>query len=230
MVQGASRTAFPGSAGVSPAARQNPAGGARWHARGYLPHFEGGEIPQVVTFRLADSFPRARLEQWRQELACLPEKQACAELRKRMEACLDSGIGHCWLRDARVAEVVEQALLYSDGSHYRLHAWVLMPNHVHVLFTPIQGYTLSGILHNGKSFTAKEANRILGRRGVFWQRESFDRYVRDARHLRAAVAYIEMNPVKAGLCIHAGDWRFGSARRAEAGETPALPGSAPRWV
>ena len=165
MVKGASRAGFPGSAGVPPASSQNLAEGARWHSRGYLPHFEGGEIPQIVTFRLADSFPRQRLEQWRQELASLPEKQASAELRKRIEACLDPGIGHCWLRDSRVAEVVERALLYFDGSRYRLHAWVIMPNHVHVLLTPRRDYMLSSILHNWKSFTAKEGNRILFEEG-----------------------------------------------------------------
>lgn len=186
-----------------------------WHSRGYLPHFEGGSIPQTVTFRLADSLPKERLKRLDNELACLPKDGAADERRKRMEADLDLGLGRAWLRDPRVAEPVENALLYFDGERYRLHAWVLMPNHVHTLLTPVGGQTLSGIVHSWKSFTAKIANRILGERGKFWQEEYFDRYIRNARHYSKAIDYIELNPVMAGLCQRKEDWRFGSARRRE---------------
>ena len=105
-----------------------------------------------------------------------------------------------------------------------------MPNHVHALLTPLPGFELSGILHSWKSFTAKAINRLLDRQGAVWQRESFDRYIRDAHHFGVAVDYIEQNPVAAGLCASEDDWPFSSARRREAddeaGETPAPPATA----
>ncbi len=184
-----------------------------WHSRGYLPHFEGGSILQEVTFRLTDSFPSELLDRWRNELACLPRREAQAERRKRIEAYLDLWAGEALLRDPRVAGMVEKALLYFDAVRYRLHAWVVMPNHVHALFTPEKGFTLSSILHSWKSFTTKEANRILSRHGQFWQEEYFDRYVRNEEHYWTAVDYIEMNPVEAGLCARKEDWPFSIAFR-----------------
>jgi REP element-mobilizing transposase RayT len=124
--------------------------------------------------------------------------------------------------------MVEDALLHFDGERYRIHAWVIMPNHVHVLFTPYGAFMLEDILHSWKSFTAKKANRLLEMVGKFWQEEYFDRFIRDELHFSRALEYIEFNPVKAGLCLKSIDWRFTSARyratRNDAGETPALPG------
>jgi len=88
-----------------------------------------------------------------------------------------------------------------------------MPNHIHVLVETVEGYTLSEILHSWKSYTAQEANKILGNKDTFWQREYFDRYVRDDGHFAACVEYIHQNPVKAGLVPCAEDWRFSSAWR-----------------
>jgi putative DNA methylase len=87
-----------------------------------------------------------------------------------------------------------------------------MPNHVHTLFTP-RDVDMSQIVHSWKSFTAHECNKALGRTGQFWAREPFDRYIRSERHFRNALTYIENNPVKAGLCQKADDWRWSSARR-----------------
>ena len=86
-----------------------------------------------------------------------------------------------------------------------------MPNHVHTLFTPEPGWTLSQIAHSWKSYTASECNRVLTRKGEFWQREPFDRYIRNEQHYENAVSYIEHNPVKAGLCDKPEDWRWSSA-------------------
>jgi REP element-mobilizing transposase RayT len=86
-----------------------------------------------------------------------------------------------------------------------------MPNHVHVLIETREGYPLGAVAHSWKSFTAKEANAILGRAGNFWMPDYFDRFIRDERHYWATVAYIENNPVVAGLCRRPRDWRFSSA-------------------
>jgi putative DNA methylase len=94
---------------------------------------------------------------------------------------------------------------------YRLIAWVIMPNHVHFLAKPLKKEHLPNILHTIKSYTAHEINKILNRKAQFRQHESFDRYIRNEEHFVNVVGYIENNPVKAGLCQAARDWRFGSA-------------------
>jgi REP element-mobilizing transposase RayT len=182
-----------------------------WHSRGYLPHFDGGEIPQFITFRLADSMPQALLDRWREELAEEQNIHVDSALRKRIELYLDQGYGECLLRDPRIAGSVQNSFLFFDGIRYRLTAWVIMPNHAHMLLTPCADQELSDILHSLKSYTANEANKIAGRKGQFWQPESFDRYVRDADHFANVITYIENNPVKAHLCEKPEDWPFSSA-------------------
>jgi putative DNA methylase len=183
-----------------------------WYSRGYLPHFDAPYAPQIVTFRLADSLPAAKLEQWREELRRLPTAALEAGLRRRIEHYLDQGHGSAALRRPDIAQVVEETLLRCDGERYALHAWVIMPNHVHALLTVAEDDELAKVLHSWKSFTASAANRLLGRRGTFWQREYRDRFIRDARHYEAALGYIERNPVKARLCARPEDWPCGSAR------------------
>jgi len=182
-----------------------------WHSRGYLPHWEAGEVPQSITFRLADSLPSNVLEQWCDELRQLSDDNANLERRIRIEHALDRGHGAAALSDPRIAEIVERALLHFDGSRYRLHAWCIMPNHLHVIATPLSGWTLSAITHSWKSFTALKANEILSTKGAFWSPEYYDRAIRDETHYEAALAYVEMNPVKAGLCSRPDEWRFSSA-------------------
>ncbi|HXI61595.1 MAG TPA: transposase, partial [Pyrinomonadaceae bacterium] len=152
-----------------------------WHSRGYLPHFDGPQITQFVTFRLHDSIPQIVLRGWREELRSLSKTDSDAMLRRRIELYLDQGHGACHLKDPRVADVVQQSLLFFDGDRYKLSAWVVMPNHVHALLTPLGNQLLSRILHSLKSYTSNEANRILGIEGKFWQQESFDRYIRNSR-------------------------------------------------
>ena len=123
------------------------------------------------------------------------------------------------LRDPAIAATVQNALLHFDGERYRLSAWVIMPNHVHVLIEQIRGFPPGGIVHAWKSFTAKQANRLLGRTGAFWAPDYFDRYIRDQAHFDAAVYYVHENPVKAGLIARAEEWRWSSAWEA--------PGTAP---
>ena len=149
-----------------------------------------------------------------------------------LDALLDAGHGSCMLRDPRLARIAEAALWYFDGRRYRLIAWVIMPNHVHVLIQTLPGHPLSHIVHSWKSFTSKEANALLARTGRFWQPEYFDRAIRDEHHLTTAIRYIHENPVKAGLVASSEDWLFSSAAHTRpergAGETPALPNTEAR--
>jgi REP element-mobilizing transposase RayT len=141
-----------------------------------------------------------------------PEKQREAELRRRVDAYLDKGVGAAWMKHPPIADTVNDAIVRFDGERYRLHAWVVMPNHVHAVLTPVFGWELGTILHSWKSFTANECNKLLRRTGRFWWKESWDRYVRDERHYFNAIRYIDYNPVKAGLCSKPEDWKWGSAR------------------
>ena len=178
--------------------------GYGWYRRN-LPHFDGPAYFQFVTFRLFDSMPAELLDRWRKE--CKTD----ADLRKRIEEFLDSGAGQCWLSLPAVAKIIRDALHFYNGKKYQLIAWVIMPNHVHFLLQLFENQHLPEILHSIKSYTAQQANKMLGCTGQFWQRESFDRYIRNARHYAAVINYIEENPVKAGLCRSKEEWRFSSA-------------------
>jgi REP element-mobilizing transposase RayT len=143
-----------------------------------------------------------------------------------------------WLADERVAAVIRENLSHHHGTKYELLAWCVMPNHVHVLLQPFDSsliakadagsvghesecpYSdevldgtspLSGIMHSLKSFTANRANEILNRTGAFWQKESYDHWVRDLDELERIVTYIAANPVSAGLCDRPREWPFSSA-------------------
>ena len=96
------------------------------------------------------------------------------EKQRRLEHYLDVGHGACYLRDARIAQLVQGAFWHYDGTRYRLLAWVVMPNHVHVLIEVWQT-PLGKILKDWKSYTAKDANKILRREGTFWEDDYFDR-------------------------------------------------------
>jgi len=111
-----------------------------------------------------------------------------------------------------VAELVQTAILHFDGERYRILAWCIMPNHVHVVVEPFDGQRLGAILHSWKSFTANKANLLVRRTGTFWHDDYFDRYMRDEDHLTRTIHYVEQNPVRAGLVDTAGNWLWSSAR------------------
>jgi putative DNA methylase len=126
-------------------------------------------------------------------------------------AYLDQGHGSCYLKEPRVAKIVQDAILFYDTDKYLLSAWVVMPNHVHLITTPVPGKRLAKIMQSLKSFTANEANKLLGREGTFWMPDYFDRYIRNEKHFARAIEYVENNPVKAGLCQRPEGWPFSSA-------------------
>jgi len=190
-----------------------------WHSRGYLPHFDQPGFLQGITFRLCDSMPAELRAEWEHLLQI---KQP-ARMRARVQKYLDAGRGSCFLADPRIGSLVQDALLYFDDERYRLLAWVVMPNHVHVLIEVLPGHPLSDTLFSWKSYTARMSNRLLGREGDFWHVDYFDRYVRDERQLEQAVLYIHNNPVKAGLVQRAEDWPWSSARYVDALDATVAP-------
>lgn len=121
-------------------------------------------------------------------------------------------MGACWLKRDDIGGMVAHALHYFKDKRYELYAWVIMPNHLHIMVRPCCKWTLSSILHSWKSYTGKEANRILGREGEqFWQFESHDHLVRNEKAFYRIWEYTVNNPVKAGLCSKPEDWKFSSA-------------------
>ena len=179
-----------------------------WHFRGYLPHYDSRSVIQSVTFRLADSFPSAVQQRLRSaKLGPLERSREC-------ETCLDQGHGLCLLQRPDNAEFMISTWLVFHSTRYCLHAWVVMPNHVHVLIEPLGKYSLQKIVHSWKSFTAKRmigADALLSSHGRVWQPEYFDRFIRDEKHYRAVVDYIHGNPVKARLVAKTQDWPWSSA-------------------
>src|SRR6266853_1334737 len=175
-----------------------------------LPHWQQAGKTYFVTFRLADSIPATKLSQLEDErrvwLNANPEpwtaeqRQAYYErFSAKIDEWLDAGGGSCVLKDERVAKVVVDALIHFNGERYNLGAWVVMPNHVHVVVTPHDGHHIRDILHSWKSFTAHKINELLGQTGRFWQHESYDHIVRNERALYKIQEYIDRNPEKAGI-------------------------------
>jgi REP element-mobilizing transposase RayT len=179
----------------------------------YLPHWRLEEAVYHVVFRLADALPAEVLERYRAERAALlveaaglpdTEDRLRVLFSERVDRFLDSGQGICWLAESKIAEIVADSLQHFDASRYRLHAWCVMPNHVNVVVQPFSKWDLSKVVHSWKSYTATQANRWLGRAGIFWQKESYDHIVRGADDLTRTIAYVRDNPIQAGLR----DWRW----------------------
>jgi REP element-mobilizing transposase RayT len=209
------------------------------HTRGYLPHVKREGASYFVTFRLADSLPKEVLLQIQAERAerlhrfhaqrdaakklgtASPPLETLDEIERdyfrKLESYLDKGAGECWLKRPEIAKLVADALRFFENERYRLDAWVVMSNHVHVVLWPMPNHILSAIVQSWKRFTAREANKLLNRTGeTFWQPEPFDHWIRnEAEHARCC-GYVVNNPVKARLCVAPEDWQWSSAWRGEA--------------
>ena len=175
-----------------------------WHRRFHsVPHRENKAL-QSITFRLYDSLPKEVIEEIKLKLDINEDDDSCdsiqyQRLRQKIAEYEDAGYGQCFLRDERIAAIMQDTLKHFDGERYQLICWCIMPNHVHVLIEVNEGWSLSRIMHGWRSYTAKEANRILGRTGRFWMEEYYDRYIRDDNHLQKTINYILNNPANAGL-------------------------------
>ncbi len=178
-----------------------------WHQRGYLPHFDAPGVTQFVTFQLQDSFPIKRRAEWESILSVTDDSAK----RKKLEAWLDRGYGECWLRQQDLAEIIEGTLLQGNGDKYQMQAWVIMPNHVHMV-VDVWDVPLAKLINDWKGKSSRDANKPLGRRGPFWQEDYYDTLVRDEAHLKRAIRYTEHNPVKAFLAKTSSEWTWSSAR------------------
>jgi REP element-mobilizing transposase RayT len=192
-----------------------------------LPHFQplGGTF--FITYSLAGSIPvdiiiKLQKEYEEEKLNLViedPDKSNLAQIRKRHFIKYDNILnkissGPQFLKNELIAEIVASSLHYWEGKSLELICFCIMSNHVHLVLklfnekekaSPVY---LHRILQSIKQFSAKRANKILGREGQFWQRESFDYQVRDRNELFRIISYILDNPVKAGLCQSRDQWKW----------------------
>jgi type I restriction enzyme R subunit len=165
-----------------------------------LPHWQQGEVMQFVTFRLGDAMPATKLRQWKDELAIWQvhhpkpwtpehEKEYHRRFTWKLEGWLDEGAGSCLLADPGHRKIVEDVLMCFQGERVEHHAWVIMPNHLHLIFTPM--VPLAALIKAWKGTSARRIGQ-----GRIWQKNYRDTLIRDAGHFANAVRYIRRNPAK----------------------------------
>jgi REP element-mobilizing transposase RayT len=182
-------------------------------SRGYLPHLykEGGSY--FVTFRLWDAvIPKEQ----REKAGGTPAPQDKEKRPKtREEIAAESEppleLGSCVLAKPSIARMVQKSLQHFHGERYYLHAWCVMSNHLHVVYTALGSHTPKDIHHSWNSYTAHQANKLLKRSGTFWEADGFDHLIRSLDDLEWFLAYTENNPVTAGLCENKEQWPWSSA-------------------
>jgi putative transposase len=198
------------------------------YTRSFLPHWDFEKSTQAITFRLADSVPTELINGWQSDLSTTSEaKVRDQELHRLIARYEDSGHGDAVLKIPACAAIIQNKLIEGHSSRYTLIDWYIMPNHVHVLVRLMENQWLVDIVKLWKGGSAIEINRILQRKGALWQRDYYDRYVRDLDHLHDCIAYIRNNPVKAGLCHKPKDWPFSSVGTDWNG-APSLAGTKPQ--
>lgn len=173
--------------------------------RAHLPHWHQDGKLQFITFRLADSLPQEKLDELEQNKERFMQqhlqpwdKETEAQYYKlfgsKIDEWLDAGMGSCLLKFPNIRKIVCDALSFFDGDRYRLHSYVVMPNHVHVLVELLGENKTGDVLHSWKRHTANQINKLIGGSGKFWQHESFDRIIRDKEHYNNVLRYIANNP------------------------------------
>lgn len=221
-----------------------------------LPHWQPTDATFFVTFRLADSIPQPVLrfylaqKQWLDEEGnrirnlklqegspeVLLHEERLVEFHRqwflRFEEILHKAeIGPTWLKNPAIAEIVKEALHHRDGKIFRLDAYCIMSNHVHLVFAPLLSYRemrevqssrglrfisenppLNNIMQSLKGWTAWKANQVLGRKGSFWRGESYDHVIRNSGEYERIVRYVLQNPVKAGIVNDWREWKWSYSR------------------
>ena len=201
-----------------------------------LPRWDVPDAAYFVTTCLAGSIPAEGwldLEQYRRVLERRPRRDGTDEEEwrrtrdklafARLDLWLDNQPAVRHLADPALAEIVVDSMLHFAGDRYDLLAFVVMSSHIHWVFQPLSAWvdSLPEAPHERKprqriqqglnGFTARRCNEARGARGTFWQRESYDHWIRDVDELARIINYVEGNPVKAGLVTSADEWRYSSA-------------------
>ena len=179
-----------------------------------LPHWHPEGVPIFLTSRLFGSLPAPPKSTARIGCATTPASPSSSGRKfKKVDSILDTATsGPFWLKDSEIARCVTNAIHFGARklNFYFLHAFVVMPNHVHLLITP--RVPISRITNGLKGVTARDANAILRRTGQhFWQDETFDHWVRSPAQFDRIHTYIEFNPVSVGLAKSPEAWPWSSA-------------------
>ncbi len=176
------------------------------------PHWELQSVIYHACFRLADSVPMDMQRQWLEERKqfhdiCEKEHRTLTDIEikrfkylysERIGRFLDSGYGSCILQKPEIAQIVRGSLEYYDKIKYLLHAWCIMPNHVHVVFQILAEHTLSEVLQGWKSFTSHAINKHLGTHGQLWQSDCYNHIIRSEKEYYHQIRYVWDNPLKTG--------------------------------
>jgi putative transposase len=156
----------------------------------------GGRDPFPITHQWEDereAWLRVHQEPWSAQV----EREYHERFSGAIERWLDAGHGSCLLRRRECSQIVAATLRHFEGERVVMISFVVMPNHVHALFVQNPEWPLEKLLQSWKRFTTREINKLLGRTGNLWQRDYFDRLVRDEKHFVNCVRYIRRNPEKA---------------------------------
>ncbi len=176
-----------------------------------LPHWTKQGAIYWVTFRLADSLPKEKLEIFKNDreiwLSEHPQpwnsedwNEYNQRFDKRFHDWLDAGHGDCILGRPEIREKVKECLLKYDGQSLKIHSAVIMPNHVHLLIEPLGKNLLPDLLKGIKGASARAINQLLGKTGnKVWMEESYDHIVRSEKEYHHFIKYISENPIKANL-------------------------------
>jgi putative transposase len=176
----------------------------------HLPHWQQDQSTYFLTFRLADSIPADLLHQWQRERehwilnhpkpwTAETEADYHRNFSSLIDRHLDQGHGSCLFREPEKAGIVAGAIGHFDQSRYLLHSWVIMPNHVHLLLTLGESESLARIVASWKRFSAVKMHQETQNSGPLWQKDYFDRMIRDWDHFANVARYIRRNPLKAKL-------------------------------
>ena len=139
--------------------------GKEWYNRGYLPHRNKSGLMQMITYRLADSLPEETLKRLNAEIKALPSEKQETKRRIQIEDWIDAGHGSCILQKPKIAGLVIENWKYYSDERYDLIAYVVMPNHVHVLIRDYGIVPLAKIVQAWKGYTGKKIKELLGKDG-----------------------------------------------------------------
>ena len=176
----------------------------------HLPHWRQNGATYSVTFRLSDSLPKEKLDliksMRRHWEAKFPPPRSESDwqtyaktVTSSVEKWLDQGAGACHFKIKKFANELSRSILHFQDQQYFVGCYVVMPNHCHLVIRPNMGTDLENILGAIKGVVSRFVNKANGTRGSLWQQESFDRIVRDEKHLYRVIQYIGNNPRLAGL-------------------------------
>jgi len=157
--------------------------------RRFLPHVDLVGYYQFVTFRTYDS-----LDDFIKRIRS--ENIGSRKQEYKIDQYIDTSLNGCYLND-EVLDYLYGYFIEKDKSFYDLVSFVIMPNHVHMLFK--QNIKISKIMKHIKGVTSFTINKILHNKGNFWETNYYDKVIRNQLHFEQVYDYIKYNGIKAGL-------------------------------